>query len=206
MQQIVDYQFEVLDALNIRNSPGHGEVKWFKEEPVLVEVGSRCHGAEGMWMPIATEVYGYNQVKVALDMFLDDNDKTYPQFPTERHGFGAAKFLISFIDTGVLKSFNASCLEEIKKMSSFRAIELFSKKGSKMKKTIDCFTWCGCVLMANKDEAELNKVSMLLATIVSNQVEWTTPFFAHRTLRNPALVCSTTQGSRRCATPERSST
>jgi len=159
MRRIVEYHFTVLDALNIKNSPGHGEVKWFQDEPVLVEVGSRCHGAEGMWMPIADEVYGYNQVQVCLDTFLNDNDNdnSFPEFCGERHAHGGAKFLISYLEGCVLDSFNEKCLEEIKNMSSFRAMELFSKPGSVMKKTIDCFTWCGCVLMANKQEVELNK-------------------------------------------------
>jgi len=108
MQQIVDYHYTVLDALNINNSPGHGEIKWFNNEPVLVEVGSRCHGAEGMWMPIADEVYGYNQVDVTLDTFLNDNDRTHPDYCYDRNAYGCAKYMISHIDKGTLKSFNAN--------------------------------------------------------------------------------------------------
>ena len=39
--ELVAYQKKVVDALGIRNGPTHGEVKWFKGEPVLVEVGAR---------------------------------------------------------------------------------------------------------------------------------------------------------------------
>ena len=48
----------------------HGEVKWHEGEPVLVEVGSRCHGAEGFGMPVADSVYGYNQVDCAVDCYI----------------------------------------------------------------------------------------------------------------------------------------
>ena len=160
MQQIVDYHFKVLDSLNIKNSPGHGEVKWFNNEPVLVEVGSRCHGAEGMWMPISDEVYGYNQVQCLLDTFLDDEQATsttYPTYPSTRKGYGAAKYLISYSDKDSFVRINEQCLAEIQDMSSYRASEFFLKPGNRMKKTIDCFTWAGCVLMANKDERELNR-------------------------------------------------
>jgi len=34
----------------------------------LVEVGSRCHGAEGTWVPLVMECLGYNQVEAALDV------------------------------------------------------------------------------------------------------------------------------------------
>jgi biotin carboxylase len=40
-EELVAYQKKVVDALGIRNGPTHGEVKWFKGEPVLVEVGAR---------------------------------------------------------------------------------------------------------------------------------------------------------------------
>ena len=55
-RQIVDYQRRVNTALGILNGPSHGEVKWFKGEPVLVEVGSRCHGGDGLWVDVAVGV------------------------------------------------------------------------------------------------------------------------------------------------------
>ena len=42
--EIVAYQLKVLDALGIKHGPTHGEVKWHQGEPVLIEVGARCHG------------------------------------------------------------------------------------------------------------------------------------------------------------------
>ena len=46
-EDLIAYERTVLDALGIRNGPSHGEVKWERDEPVLVEVGARCHGGEG---------------------------------------------------------------------------------------------------------------------------------------------------------------
>jgi biotin carboxylase len=69
--ELTTYQFKVLDALGIKNGPGHGEVKWTDSGPCLVEVGSRCHGAEGMWMGIADEVFGYNQVEATVDAYTN---------------------------------------------------------------------------------------------------------------------------------------
>ena len=41
----IAYVNSVLDALEIRNGPSHAEVKMkHGKTPVLVEVGSRCHG------------------------------------------------------------------------------------------------------------------------------------------------------------------
>jgi biotin carboxylase len=69
-REIIDYQKKVITALGIRNGPTHGEVKWFQGEPVLVEVGARCQGADGLWVKLATEALGYNQVQCAIDSYL----------------------------------------------------------------------------------------------------------------------------------------
>jgi hypothetical protein len=51
--QIVAYEKGVCTALGIRNGPSHGEVKWYQGAPILVEVGSRCHGGDGLWVDVA---------------------------------------------------------------------------------------------------------------------------------------------------------
>lgn len=71
MRALIEYQKKVITALGIRHGPTHGEVKWCRGEPVLVEVGARCHGAEGAWQPIADYVYGYNQVQATVAAYLD---------------------------------------------------------------------------------------------------------------------------------------
>ena len=194
--ELTTYQFKVLDALGIRNGPGHGEVKWTDSGPCLVEVGSRCHGAEGMWMGIADEVFGYNQVEATVDAYTNTegegrneargggvygllyrltfsaapsttgflDDSKYPVTPATRKAYGCAKYMISFLD-GTFKGFNSAALEEIKGMASFRSLELFLKPGSEIKPTIDCFTWAGCVLMANESkdtlDADYNRIEEL---------------------------------------------
>jgi biotin carboxylase len=54
--QLVEYEKKVCTALGIRNGPSHGEVKWYKEAPILVEVGSRCHGGDGLWVDVAVRL------------------------------------------------------------------------------------------------------------------------------------------------------
>jgi biotin carboxylase len=70
VRDLIAYQKKVITALGIRNGPTHGEVKWFQGEPVLVEVGARCQGADGLWVKITTEALGYNQVECAIDSYL----------------------------------------------------------------------------------------------------------------------------------------
>ena len=68
--ELIAYQKKVLDAIGIKNGPTHGEVKWCKGEPVLVEVGARCHGAEGAWKEITERFYGIDQVQMTIDAYL----------------------------------------------------------------------------------------------------------------------------------------
>lgn len=65
--------------MGIRNGPGHGEVKFCRGAPVLIEVGSRCNGGEGAWVPIANACVGYNQVDATIDSFL--NPDAYDALP-----------------------------------------------------------------------------------------------------------------------------
>ncbi len=70
--EMVEYQKKVITALGIRNGPTHGEVKWCRGEPVLVEVGARCHGGDGMWVKVAEECLGYSQVGGSIFAYLDE--------------------------------------------------------------------------------------------------------------------------------------
>jgi biotin carboxylase len=73
-EQLVTYQKRVLTALGILNGPSHGELKWCRGEPVLVEVGARCHGGEGTWVDVANNVYGCNQVTTTAAVYLDHQE------------------------------------------------------------------------------------------------------------------------------------
>lgn len=69
------------DALGIRYGPTHGEVKNCREEPVLVEVGARCQGADGFWVDVANECLGYDQASVTVAAAT--NPEAFAAVPTE---------------------------------------------------------------------------------------------------------------------------
>jgi biotin carboxylase len=76
---LCEYADKVLDAVGIINGPSHMEVMLNTIEvdgkvvfdPCLVEVGARCHGGEGTWLPMTIECIGYNQVTMTVDAYLD---------------------------------------------------------------------------------------------------------------------------------------
>jgi biotin carboxylase len=79
--ELIAYQKRVLTALGILNGPSHGELKWQHGEPVLVEVGARCHGGEGTWVDVANGVYGYNQVEATGSVYT--SCVPFDSFPLE---------------------------------------------------------------------------------------------------------------------------
>lgn len=87
----------ILDALGIKNGPGHGEVKFCRGSPVLIEVGSRCHGGEGAWVPIANKCVGYNQVDATIDSLLEG--EAFDKLPERVRSFycGASLFTENLI-------------------------------------------------------------------------------------------------------------
>ncbi|KAF1323583.1 Argininosuccinate lyase 2, partial [Globisporangium splendens] len=156
VNELIEYQFRVLDALGIRNGPAHGEVKFCRGSPVLIEVGSRCHGGEGAWVPIANKCVGYNQVGAAIDSYLDpDAFDKLPERPTTLLEYGCEAMLVSY-KNGVVKSIPG--LAEIEKFPSFLKKEIFVGPGDMVRQTIDMFTTPGSIMLTHesKDVLEAN--------------------------------------------------
>jgi hypothetical protein len=79
-QELIKYADGVLNALGILEGPSHMEVMYCADGPCLVEVGSRCHGGEGTWLPVAQECIGYTQVSATLDVYL--SGKLFDSLPS----------------------------------------------------------------------------------------------------------------------------
>lgn len=155
IQELISYQFQVLTALGIRNGPAHGELKYCRGEPVLIEVGSRCHGGEGAWIPIANKCVGYNQVDVMVDALIDPSKfDNLPVVPKELLAHGCEAMLVSY-ESGVVDSLPG--LMEIEHFSSFLKMEIFAKPGSALVPTIDMFTTPGSVMLVHDDKIVLDK-------------------------------------------------
>jgi hypothetical protein len=54
--------FKVLNALEFSTGASHAEIMDTDEGPCLIEIGARCHGGGGSWMPLARACIGYTQV------------------------------------------------------------------------------------------------------------------------------------------------
>ena len=137
-RSIVEYQRSVLNAVGIINGPAHAEVMLTKTGPCLVEVGSRCHGGEGTWKPIADKCVGYNQIDVTLDAYLEEGKfMALPDVPGRLNMYGREAFVVAR-ESGVLRGMPG--FEEIRKFKSFLSEEIIINNGQFMPLTVDCFT------------------------------------------------------------------
>lgn len=150
LQRAVDYVKVCLEALGIKNGPAHAEVKMVKGEPCLVEVGARCHGAEGCWRDICRESHGWDQINGTLDAYLDEAAfAKIPLVPQLHVKYPRCVFMVNYTD-GMLKEVNKSMLKEICEFSSYRGHEVFVKEGTMTYKTTDCFTFLANVLLCHE--------------------------------------------------------
>lgn len=79
-RQVIAYTRACLDALSITEGATHAEVMMTETGPCLVEVNLRCHGAGGVWMPVARAFAGYTQVDAYVDA-LGDGAAPFEQLP-----------------------------------------------------------------------------------------------------------------------------
>jgi biotin carboxylase len=154
-QVLIPYVRGVLDALQIKNGPTHGEVMMTPDGPCLVEMNCRAMGGDGSFMPLARALTGgYSQVDAAVDSFLDAQkfDQLPDRPPSPFLAAGQWVLLVSFTE-GKVKS--CPGYERIKALDSFVYLESAIDAGCRIDYTTDLFTNVGSAILMHADEAQL---------------------------------------------------
>lgn len=155
VKELIEYQRKVITALGIRNGPTHGEVKWFQNEPVLVEVGARCQGGDGFAVKITRECLGYDQVQATIYAYLfPEKFALLPSDPIQRLNYGLLKWLINYQE-GYFLEMNTQGLQTMKDLASYRGHQIFFPNNKYVYKTSNCFTWGGCLQLIHAQEEQL---------------------------------------------------
>jgi len=162
-EAMVKYIFQVLDALEFTNGPGHAEVKWTETGPCLVEVGSRCAGGSGAWVPLAKMAYGYTQVEMAVAAFTNPRlIYGIPEYPVDLAQYVSNCDLVAY-ETGLVNDLPGLVLA--KNLPSFYKESVYVKKDSVVVPTVDCFTMPGCIQLAHDEESVVKADFDLLHTL-----------------------------------------
>lgn len=152
---LIPYVRKVLDALELKNGPSHGEVIMTADGPCLVEMNCRAHGGDGNWRPLVRAMTGTSQVEASADSYLDKSTfNALPSIPPAFKAFGQEVILVSYF-RGVVES--TPGFDAIRAMQSFVYLETGVKPGTAVEHTIDLFTGIGSVILMHHDPEVLKQ-------------------------------------------------
>jgi len=162
---LVEYVFQVLDALDYKHGPCHTEVMVTARGPILIEVNCRMHGVQG---PLAMELAtGTNKAEHSLDIFVDgavnfaklyamcpSPNSPYPSrylYPVTKH---SAQLVLCSPFSGSLKEGVKQAITDLELPSIVEVISRYGK-GDCVMQSSDLQTSPGTVLMVNESEQQL---------------------------------------------------
>ncbi|ETV97123.1 hypothetical protein H310_09929 [Aphanomyces invadans] len=170
---IMAYILKVLDALHIRHGPAHAEVMWLPHEdaPCLVEVGARCHGNGGYFLPTVDRCLGYNQVRATVDSYFDPIAfGSVPPFPGKLLAHGCEVPLVSY-DEGVITA--CPGIEAVTTLPSYHCSYWSVGVGSTLVRTVDVFTKPGSVWLLHTSKDVVEADVQRLRKLERSQSLWT---------------------------------
>ena len=168
---LINYCNRVLDALEIKNGPGHAEIILTPSGPCLVEMNCRAHGGDGNWRSMAQALTGgYSQVEGTVDAYLDK--KAFAMMPrvppSPPKSFGQEVILVSYAAGEVSAT---PGYDVIKNLESFVFLETGVSIGSKVEHTVDLLTCVGSAILVHEDEeVVLKDVAVIRAMETNNEL------------------------------------
>jgi len=149
---LMNYTHKVLDALGMKNGPGHCEVILTAGGPCLVEMNCRAQGGDGTWTPLArARTGGYSQVEATVDAYLDKKAfYALPKVPcSPAKASGQEVMLVSYVQ-GLVDG--TPGYDVIRELESFVFLETGVVVGSKVEHTVDLLTSVGSAILMHSDE------------------------------------------------------
>ena len=165
--EMVEYAYNVADALGIRYGPVHGEYMIDDDGPVLIEVNCRpCGGS--MSAEFLDKISGQHETDSILDSYLkparfkEELKKKY-----ELYAHGTLKFFIVPRDM-IARSSPMTGISD--KLTAFHDIEMLPVNNIDMyfHKTEDLETAAGFVFLAHEDKSEVEKNLNFLRAVEKN--------------------------------------
>ena len=152
---LVKYMHSVLDALDVKHGPSHGEVMFTSTGPCLVEVGCRPHGGDGTFVKLADKPIGYNQLSVMVD--AHENWSKFSNMPSrpKKLKWHAMEVCLVNRQEGRLVGFPR--LPEVEALPSFLEAEIKVKVGANIPLTIDFLTSPGAIMLGHESWEQVEK-------------------------------------------------
>ncbi len=155
MQELLQYDYKVLDAVDMKNGYCHTEIKVDDKGPVLIETNARIMGGN-FTREYLDEIFGSHMSDITLKALLNpsffDSFLKTPYLPRKSALF---KFAIAPRN---MKADLGPFFELVKHLESYREIVYFGKSGvQEYPRTIDLDTIPFYIRMANQDYGKLKR-------------------------------------------------
>ena len=161
--RMINYAFDVLEAIGIQYGPVHGEYMIDEKGPVLIEVNCRPMGG-GMDRKFLEKIYGHHETDCALDSYLDpakfEEDMNKPYRPLRK---GAMK---TFILPRDVEAESTPIVPISRRLKGFYK-GVFDRVGRELliTRTKNLETTGGFIYLVHEDEQQVMDACNLLHTI-----------------------------------------
>lgn len=151
---LLEYNFQVMKALEINNGASHAEIKIDEKGPVLIEIGARHGGGENS-NPILKKFVGYSQIEAMLYALTDEKHfNSLPDLYKIESGYHAKIFELTSYYEGI--KWRSSFIENlIKKLKCCIGHRCFLDDEEEIVRTVDCETTIGRVFLISQNENEI---------------------------------------------------
>lgn len=161
--EMIEYAYQVLDALDFRYGPSHGEYMLTKTGPVLIEVGARPMGGH-FEKPLLDRLLGHHLTDVSLDSYLEPEAFERERCsPYRTNGFLMNKFFIT-PEGGAVDSY--PILPLLRSLKTFVGGSLSPAFSDfRIPTTVDLDTAPGNILLYSEDENKVWRDYQIVRTI-----------------------------------------
>lgn len=166
VSEMVEYAYDVADAMGIKYGPVHGEYMIDEKGPVLIEVNCRPSGAN-MEAKYLDQIFGQHETDSSLDSYL--NPKKFHQERLKGYhpfGYGALKLFITPKDLVARSSPMRHISKKLK--SHYKTSLKEISNDTPFEKTQDMETSSGIVYLLNENPHQLLKDIEFLRSIEQN--------------------------------------
>ncbi len=155
MQELTQYCYKVLDAVDMKNGFGHTEIKVDDKGPVLIEVNARIMGGN-FTREILDEIFGSHMTDITLKALLEP--LFFQNFLLTSYGPRKSAMIKFAIAPQDMNADLGPFFELAKHLDSYREIVYFGKPGvQKYVRTIDLETVPFYLRLVNEDYGELKR-------------------------------------------------
>ena len=149
--EMIEYAYDVADAMGIQYGPVHGEYMIDENGPVLIEVNCRPCGG-GMTAEFLDKIAGHHETDCILDAYLKpDHFKEKLKQKYQLYAYGAVKFFIVPDEIAAIASPMSNISVKLRSHVKTKMVDVNETDMKVFPKTKDLFGSCGTVFLAHKD-------------------------------------------------------